>query len=183
MDRPRKNERHCLFRLFHALEGTAEHIHSTTSWPPSTIMTLPKATEFYLSETPHERERRIRELFDTLDRSKTGHLDSDAIRKGFTQMTHLPARVKYVHELLERCDTSKDGLVDYEEFRSYVNDKERELWQLFKGLDRSGDGRLSPDDLEVALKKSGIEITKDEFTDFMQLMDLGILAFIHGCGN
>lgn len=139
-------------------------------------MTLPKATEFYLSETPHERERRIRELFDTLDRSKTGHLDSDAIRKGFTQMTHLPARVKYVHELLERCDTSKDGLVDYEEFRSYVNDKERELWQLFKGLDRSGDGRLSPDDLEVALQKSGIEITKDEFTDFMQLMDLGILG-------
>ncbi|KAG0164140.1 hypothetical protein DFQ28_009466 [Apophysomyces sp. BC1034] len=133
---------------------------------------LPESTEFYLSETPSERDRRIRELFDTLDRKKDGHLDSDAIQKGFTTMTHLPARLKYVNELLERCDTSKDGLVDYDEFKAYVNDKERELWELFRTIDQHGDGRLRPSDVETALRSAGISISSEEFAGFMGLMDL-----------
>ena len=131
------------------------------------------STEFYLSETPTERDNRIRDLFSTLDRQKTGHLDGDAIRKGFTQMTHLPARNKYVNELLTRCDTSNDGVVDFDEFKTYVNDKEKELWQLFQKIDRSGDGRLLPSDLKQALQSTGIEISEEEFMDFMELMDLG----------
>lgn len=137
-------------------------------------MASPGSTDFYLSETPAERERRIRELFDILDRQRQGHLDREAIRKGFTQMTHLPARNKYVNELLERCDTSHDGLVDFDEFQTYVTDKERELWHLFQKIDQNGDGQLLPSDLEAALKDAGIEISQDEFLDFMQLMDLGI---------
>ncbi|KAI9033778.1 mitochondrial carrier domain-containing protein [Phycomyces nitens] len=133
---------------------------------------LPKTTEFYLSETPQERERRIRELFDSLDRKKQGVLDSEAIQKGFTIMTHLPARTKYVNELLDRCDTSHDGLVDYDEFKTYVTDKERELWDLFGKIDQRGDGRLRPSDMENALRGAGIEISKEEFSHFIQLMDL-----------
>lgn len=134
---------------------------------------MPVSTEFYLSETPTERDRRIRDLFDTLDRNKSGLLDAEAIRKGFTQMTHLPARNKYVNELLDRCDTKHDGYVDFYEFKAYVCDKERELWQLFQTIDRSGDGRLKPSDLETALRIKGIEVSREEFMDFMQLMDLG----------
>ncbi|ORZ02460.1 mitochondrial carrier domain-containing protein [Syncephalastrum racemosum] len=143
-------------------------------------MPSPGSTDFYLSETPAERERRIRELFDILDRQRQGHLDREAIRKGFTQMTHLPARNKYVNELLERCDTSHDGLVDFDEFKTYVTDKERELWHLFQKIDQNGEGQLLPDDLEAALKETGIEISQDEFLDFMQLMDLdgnGVIDF------
>ncbi|KAG2218447.1 hypothetical protein INT45_003634 [Circinella minor] len=138
------------------------------------------STEFYLSETPSERDNRIRDLFTTLDRQKNGHLDGDAIRKGFTQMTHLPARNKYVNELLARCDTSNDGVVDFGEFKAYVNDKEKELWQLFQKIDRSGDGRLLPSDLKQALQSTGIEISEEEFMDFMELMDLdgnGVIDF------
>ncbi|CDH53071.1 mitochondrial substrate carrier family protein [Lichtheimia corymbifera JMRC:FSU:9682] len=141
---------------------------------------MPVSTEFYLSETPTERDRRIRDLFDTLDRNKSGHLDAEAIRKGFTQMTHLPARNKYVNELLDRCDTKHDGYVDFHEFKAYVCDKERELWQLFQTIDRSGDGRLRPSDLETALRIKGIEVSREEFMDFMQLMDLdgnGVIDF------
>lgn len=136
---------------------------------------VPESTQFYLSETPSERTCRIRELFDTLDREKTGLLDSKAIQQGFTSMTHLPARTKYANELLSRCDTSHDGLVDFEEFKTYVNDKENELWSLFKKLDRSGEGQLDPTDLEIALKRAGMEIEEDDVIDFMRLMDLGKL--------
>ncbi|KAI8645519.1 mitochondrial carrier domain-containing protein [Parasitella parasitica] len=132
---------------------------------------FPKSTHFYLSETPVERDCRIRELFSTLDREKRGLLDSDAIQRGFTAMTHLPARTKYANELLSRCKTSQDGLVDFEEFKAYVNDKENELWHLFKKLDTSGEGQLNPTDLQMALKRAGMEICKEDVVEFMQLMD------------
>lgn len=139
---------------------------------------IPESTNFYLSETASERDLRIRELFNTLDRENNGLLDSKAIQRGFTVMTHLPARTKYANELLSKCDTSQDGFVDYEEFKTYVNDKEDELWKLFKSLDRSGEGQLNPIDLQIALKRTGIEIPEDDVVNFMQLMDLGNIFVI-----
>ncbi|GAA5812888.1 hypothetical protein MFLAVUS_006348 [Mucor flavus] len=136
--------------------------------------------KFYLSETASERDCRIRELFNTLDRNKSGLLDSKAIQQGFTAMTHLPARTKYANELLSRCDTSLDGLVDFEEFKAYVNDKENELWKLFKKLDRSGEGQLDPTDLQIALLRAGMEIPETDVVNFMQLMDIdgnGLIDF------
>jgi solute carrier family 25 phosphate transporter 23/24/25/41 len=135
---------------------------------------VPNTTQFYLSETPHERDSRIKELFDTLDKDNHGYLDSNAIQRGFTVMTHLPARIKYANELLSRCDTSNDGVVDFEEFRTYVNDKENELWHLFQVLDKSGEGQLNPSDLQIALKRAGMDICVEDVETFMELMDLGI---------
>lgn len=134
---------------------------------------VPNTTQFYLSETPAERDTRIRELFNTLDKDKNGYLDSKAIQRGFTAMTHLPARIKYANELLSRCDTSNDGVVYFQEFKAYVTDKENELWHLFQTLDKSGEGQLNPNDLQVALKKAGMEICVEDVSTFMQLMDLG----------
>lgn len=134
---------------------------------------LPESTQFYLSETPSEKDCRIRELFNTLDRNKNGLLDSKAIQKGFTIMTHLPARTKYANELVSRCDTSHDGFVDFEEFKTYVNEKEHELWKLFKKFDRNGEGQLDPKDLQIALKRAGMEIPENDVVNFMQLMDIG----------
>jgi solute carrier family 25 phosphate transporter 23/24/25/41 len=134
---------------------------------------IPESTQFYLSETPKERDYRIRELFNTLDKENRGLLDSKAIQRGFTAMTHLPARTKYANELLSRCDTSHDGLVNFEEFKAYVNDKENELWKLFTKLDRSGEGQLDPTDLHFALRRAGMEIDEQDVIEFMQLMDLG----------
>lgn len=146
---------------------------SSNSIYPQQQPSFPESTQFYLSETPSERDDRIRELFNTLDREHRGLLDSKAIQRGFTAMTHLPARTKYANELLSRCDTSHDGLVDFEEFKTYVNDKENELWQLFKKLDRSGEGQLDPTDLQMALRRAGMEICEEDVVEFMQLMDAG----------
>ncbi|KAI8339309.1 mitochondrial carrier domain-containing protein [Blakeslea trispora] len=144
---------------------------SNNSYHGLSKTSFPESTQFYLSETATERDSRIKELFDTLDRDKRGVLDSKAIQKGFTAMTHLPARTKYANELVSHCDTSNDGLVDFKEFKAYVEEKENELWQLFTTLDRSGEGQLDPSDLQIALKRAGMEICEEDVTDFMQLMD------------
>ncbi|CAO3690179.1 unnamed protein product [Umbelopsis ramanniana] len=125
----------------------------------------------YFLETPNERDRRIRNLFESLNRNGTGYLDSDCILKGFQQMTHLPARTKYARDLLEKCDTSQDGVIDYDEFKIYVEEREKELWAMFEEIDRSGDGRLQPEELEHALQRAGIRVTKDDFWQFMEAMD------------
>ncbi|KAI8081687.1 mitochondrial carrier domain-containing protein [Halteromyces radiatus] len=141
---------------------------------------IPEATGFYLSETPRERDDRIRALFDSLDRRHQGFLDRDCIEKGLTAMTHLPARTKFVNELLAQCDTSQDGVVDYDEFKTYVHEKEEELWQLFQRMDTRGDGSLLPSDLAMALQEAGITITQEELMNFMQWMDLdgnGVIDF------
>ncbi|KAI8342466.1 mitochondrial carrier domain-containing protein [Chlamydoabsidia padenii] len=141
---------------------------------------IPEATGFYLSETPRERDDRIRALFDSLDRRHEGVLDRDCIEKGLTAMTHLPARTKFVNELLAQCDTSQDGLVDYDEFKTYVHEKEEELWQLFQRLDTRGDGSLLPSDLAGALQAAGITINQNELMNFMEWMDLdgnGVIDF------
>lgn len=134
----------------------------------------------YFLETPNERDRRIRNLFQSLDRNRKGYLDSDCILKGFQQMTHLPARTKYARDLLEKCDTSQDGVIDYDEFKIYVEEREKELWSMFEEIDKSGDGRLQPEELEHALQRAGIRVTKDDFWQFMEAMDAdgnGVIDF------
>ncbi|KAI8068264.1 mitochondrial carrier domain-containing protein [Gongronella butleri] len=139
-----------------------------------------QTVEDFLAETPSERHDRIRALFESLDKNKQGVLDRDCIEKGLTAMTHLPARTKFVNELLAQCDTSKDGLVDFDEFTAYVHDKEKELWDLFQRLDTRGDGSLLPEDLACALQDAGITISQDELMEFVEWMDLdgnGVIDF------
>ena len=127
----------------------------------------------YYDEKAGERENRIRSLFDSLDSTGAGYLDADAILRGFQKLTHLPAHTRYATDLLAKCDTARDGAIDYSEFRIYVLEKEKELWDLFAAINQSGDNRLRASDLEKALKAAGIRVTKDELSEFIQVIDTG----------
>ncbi|CAG8433749.1 11076_t:CDS:2 [Ambispora gerdemannii] len=123
----------------------------------------------------HENEAvrlvRIRKIFNELDRNGAGLLDRKSIQKGLSKLKSLPARNKYALELLQRCDTSKDGVVDFQEFKTFVEEKEKELWELFVEIDKSKDMKLQPEELEGALWKAGIHCTKQELKKFIHTMD------------
>ncbi|CAO3593046.1 unnamed protein product [Absidia cylindrospora] len=87
------------------------------------------------------------------------------------KLTHLPAHTRYATDLLAMCDTARDGLIDYDEFRAYVLEKEKDLWSLFADINKSGDNRLHPNELENALKSAGIRVTKDDIEAFMHVID------------
>ncbi|KAI9320517.1 mitochondrial carrier domain-containing protein [Dichotomocladium elegans] len=139
--------------------------------PPSSSEEQHRNSHPYFDEKAAERELRVRSLFDSLDSNGTGYLDADAILRGFLKLTHLPAHTRYATDLLAKCDTARDGAIDYPEFRTYVLEKEKELWDLFSQINKSGDNRLRADELETALRASGIRITKEELDEFMQVID------------
>ncbi|CAH1439953.1 unnamed protein product [Lactuca virosa] len=58
---------------------------------------------------------------------------------------------KYVKELLRVCDANRDGRVDYQEFRRYMDDKELELYRIFQAIDVEHNGCILPEELYDAL--------------------------------
>ncbi|CAO2828661.1 unnamed protein product [Amaranthus hypochondriacus] len=132
-----------------------------------------------LQETKDERELRIRSLFNFFDKSSTGYLDYSLIESGLTAL-HIPSDYKYARDLLLVCDANKDGRVDYEEFRRYMDDKELELYRIFQTIDVEHNGCILPEELYDALLKAGIEINDEELALFVDRVDKdnnGVITF------
>ncbi|KAI9265962.1 mitochondrial carrier domain-containing protein [Sporodiniella umbellata] len=135
------------------------------------MKSIPGSRHPYFDEKASEREARIQSLFESLDGKKRGYLDAEDVLDGFLQLTHLPAHDRYVTDLLAKCDTADDGFIYYQEFRSYVLEKEKELWGLFSEINQSSDYKLRPKDLENALRAAGIRVSNQDIVQFIQCID------------
>lgn len=106
-------------------------------------------------ETKETREVRIRSLFDFFDRENLGFLDYSHIEAGLSAL-QIPAEYKYAKDLLNACDANKDGRVDFQEFRKYMDDKELELYRIFQAIDVAHNGCILPEELWEALVRAGM---------------------------
>lgn len=132
-----------------------------------------------LRETKEERDMRIRSLFNFFDSANLGYLDYAQIDKGLSAL-QIPAEYKYAKDLLKVCDANRDGRVDYQEFRRYMDDKELELYRIFQAIDVEHNGCILPEELWDALVKAGIEIDDEELARFVEHVDKdnnGIITF------
>ncbi|XP_074275137.1 calcium-dependent mitochondrial ATP-magnesium/phosphate carrier protein 3-like isoform X1 [Silene latifolia] len=132
-----------------------------------------------LQETKEEREVRIRSLFNFFDKSSTGYLDSAEIETGLTAL-HIPSDYKYARDLLHVCDADRDGRVNYQEFRRYMDEKELELYRIFQTIDVEHNGCILPEELYDALVSAGIEIDDEELARFVERVDKdnnGVITF------
>ncbi|CAK7336865.1 unnamed protein product [Dovyalis caffra] len=132
-----------------------------------------------LRETKEERDVRIRSLFNFFDAANLGYLDYAQIESGLSGL-QIPAEYKYAKDLLKVCDANRDGRVDYQEFRRYMDDKEMELYRIFQAIDVEHNGCILPEELWDALVKAGIEIDDEELAHFVEHVDKdnnGIITF------
>ncbi|KAK8994092.1 hypothetical protein V6N11_008298 [Hibiscus sabdariffa] len=106
-----------------------------------------------LRETKEERDLRIRSLFNFFDAANVGFLDYAQIEKGLSAL-QIPAEYKYANDLLKVCDANRDGRVDYQEFKRYMDDKELELYRIFQAIDVEHNGCILPEELWDALVKA-----------------------------
>ncbi|TYI35421.1 hypothetical protein ES332_A03G075400v1 [Gossypium tomentosum] len=132
-----------------------------------------------LQETKEERDLRIRSLFNFFDAANVGFLDYAQIEKGLSAL-QIPAEYKYANDLLRVCDANRDGRVDYQEFKRYMDDKELELYRIFQAIDVEHNGCILPEELWDALVKAGIQIDDEELARFVEHVDKdnnGIITF------
>ncbi|GLT39908.1 hypothetical protein SLA2020_140740 [Shorea laevis] len=132
-----------------------------------------------LRETKEERDMRIRSLFNFFDAANVGFLDYAQIEKGLSAL-QIPAEYKYAKDLFKVCDANRDGRVDYQEFKRYMDVKELELYRIFQAIDVEHNGCILPEELWDALVKAGIEIDDVELAHFVEHVDKdnnGIITF------
>uniref|UniRef100_A0A1J3CQ52 Calcium-binding mitochondrial carrier protein SCaMC-1 n=1 Tax=Noccaea caerulescens TaxID=107243 RepID=A0A1J3CQ52_NOCCA len=132
-----------------------------------------------LGETKEEREIRIRSLFKFFDNSNVGFLDDAQIEKGLSSL-RIPPKFRYARDFVKVCDANRDGRVDYDEFRRYMDAKELELYMIFQAIDLQHSGDICPEELWEALVNAGIEIKDKELAAFMEHVDKdnnGIITF------
>lgn len=83
-------------------------------------------------------------------------------------------------DIIKAVDTSGDGKIQYEEFRVFVETAERQLWLLFRSIDRDKDGRLDKNELRSAFKKAGLTVSNKRLSGFFDEVDMdhdGYISF------
>lgn len=124
-----------------------------------------------------EREERIIKLYRTLLQEKSNKKLTQ--QKGITvehiraylQKTHVEMADQYSREIITIADKSKDGIIDYGEFRKFVIAQEQTLWKLFKQIDLSRDLRLQPQELAQSLTRAGVTIDQTKLQSLVEKMD------------
>jgi solute carrier family 25 phosphate transporter 23/24/25/41 len=111
-------------------------------------------------------EERIRTIFTQIDRNKDDVLTVNEIKK-YLKQTRLPHDELHVKELFDALDANHDGSVSYSEFHSYVINKHKQLYQLFREFDVNDDGKVDAYEIRAMLEK--LKLTYDE-SDVKRLM-------------
>ncbi|AFR97689.2 solute carrier family 25 (mitochondrial phosphate transporter), member 23/24/25/41 [Cryptococcus neoformans] len=60
--------------------------------------------------------------------------------------------------------------IAWQDFRRFLWDKERELWDIFQELDHNADGRLDAQEMRAALARSGVDVTPATVSDLVHFL-------------
>ncbi|KAG9570333.1 hypothetical protein KCU60_g17290, partial [Aureobasidium melanogenum] len=133
------------------------------------------------AESPAERENRTRSLWKKLDTQNDGYLDFKAFRKGLKKLDHpLKNADGLIEDVLQAADINNSGRIEYDEFRKFVDQTERELWQLFQSIDRNHDGNLDKNELRAAFVRAGLAVPNSRLDSFFADVDTdndGVINF------
>lgn len=58
------------------------------------------------------------------------------------------------------------------EFRKFVENAERQLFGLFKSIDKDGNGKLDKNELQTAFKHAGLTLSNRRLSEFFDDMDI-----------
>ncbi|KAF3482222.1 uncharacterized protein GIQ15_04981 [Arthroderma uncinatum] len=133
------------------------------------------------NESTRERDERIERLWELLDTRKEGQIDLRGFKKGLKQIDHpLKNADDLLHDILKAIDTSQDGRIQYSEFRSFVQQAEQQLWQLFQAIDHDRNGHLDKTELKDAFSRAGMSVPNSKLDQFFEDVDTnrdGVISF------
>ncbi|KAL4415315.1 hypothetical protein CABS03_02522 [Colletotrichum abscissum] len=132
-----------------------------------------------VDESQNQRDKRVEDLWRQLDPQGTGHLDFKGLQKGLKKIDH---PMKNADDMLRRImtvvDTNDDGVIQYEEFRYFVEQTERQLMLLFQSIDKDNDGRLDKTELQEAFRRAGLVVPMRKLSSFFGDIDMNNDGYI-----
>ncbi|KAK6599215.1 calcium dependent mitochondrial carrier [Botrytis cinerea] len=132
-----------------------------------------------VAETQNARDERVEQLWRNLDTNQKGEINLQELQKGLRRIDHpLKNAGDMLRDAVTAMDKNGDKVIQYDEFRTFVEKTEKELFVLFQGIDRDNDNRLDKDELQVAFKKAGLAISKSKLDLFFEDVDMNHDGFI-----
>jgi solute carrier family 25 (mitochondrial phosphate transporter), member 23/24/25/41 len=67
-----------------------------------------------------------------------------------------------------------------QEFRTFVNHADKELWKLFESIDRNHNGEIDKDELKTAFTRAGVTISTAKLEAFFAEVDTnrdGVISY------
>lgn len=117
---------------------------------------LQQATLQYIASnlTAGQQIEELRKAFVALDKNGDGHLTVSELKVGYENIS-LSSSVK-IDEILKRCDTDLNGMIDYNEFITATINWQKHLSQemlesAFKAYDKDKNGTISLSEIKQFL--------------------------------
>ena len=121
---------------------------------------LQQATLQYIAShlTASQQIEDLRKAFVSIDKNGDGHLSVNELASGFDSIS-LSSSVK-IEEILKRCDTDLNGMIDYNEFITATINWHKHLTQgilesAFKAYDKDRSGTISVSEIKQFLGGEG----------------------------
>ncbi|OBT40652.1 hypothetical protein VE00_08359 [Pseudogymnoascus sp. WSF 3629] len=133
---------------------------------------LATSVNMELLESQNERDARVEDLWRHLDPKETGEIDLKGLQRGLKKLNHPLKNANHLLEdVMKAVDSNGDGKIQYEEFRTFVEETESQLYSLFKSIDKNNDGKLVKDELKAAFKVAGLTVPPAKLDDFFAGVD------------
>jgi len=137
---------------------TESIVHQISQLGIDTKPTQPEKIEDLVTN----ESKRLHKLFQDLDHDKDGRISVEDITTGLHKMGYYHVEYHDIEEYLNKSDSNQDGVLDMDEFVTYLIEHEKQLHFVFSSLDKNQDGRLSVKELVQAFHEMGIDIHEVE---------------------
>ncbi|KAI8958424.1 mitochondrial carrier [Daldinia sp. FL1419] len=135
--------------------------------------------EMEMEESQNQRDARVEQLWRKLDYQGTGELDWKGLQKGLKRIDHPMKNADgMLKTIIKVVDSNGDGKMQYEEFRVFVEAAERQLYVLFKSIDRDQNGKLDKEELHHAVQRAGLAVPLRRLDEFFENIDHNRDGFI-----
>ncbi|KAF4628020.1 hypothetical protein G7Y89_g10133 [Cudoniella acicularis] len=118
-----------------------------------------------IPESQNSRDARIEQLWHKLDPQNKGELDLNGLRKALKNANDM------LKDVVKAMDKNGDQIIQYEEFRIFVENTEKELLALFKSIDRDHNGKLDKAELRAAFQRAGLTVPNSKLDQFFAEVD------------
>ncbi|PQE26919.1 calcium dependent mitochondrial carrier protein [Rutstroemia sp. NJR-2017a BVV2] len=126
-----------------------------------------------LPESQNARDTRVEQLWKQLDTRQKGEIDLQELQRGLQKIDHpLKDASDLLKDVVKAMDKNGDKVIQYEEFRVFVEKTETELLVLFESIDKDRNGRLDKEELKAAFARAGLSVSRSKLDQFFTEIDM-----------